>query len=485
MPRPRILLVNPNRMRPPIAPIGLEYVAAALARSGYEPVLGDLSFAVDWRQDLTANVEEVAPNAIGVTVRNLDDAYFASQDFVLETTRDVVAHIRGLTPAPVVLGGVGFSIAPKEILAYVGAQYGIAGDGEFAFPQLLDCLASDGDPATIPGAVFHTSGNGVVTMPPDLLDLVTMPTPRRRVADNPRYFTEGGQAGVETKRGCDQSCIYCVDPIAKGRRSRLRAPVSVVEEFQDLLEQGIDVLHLCDCEFNLPPEHARAVCEALIARGLGDKIRWYTYASPKPFDTDLAKTMARAGCLGINFGVDHADPDMLRRLGRRYGLETLRPVAHACRSAGLAVMFDTLLGGPGETKESLARALEFLRNTDVDRVGLSCGVRVYPYTPLARLVRHQGPLDSNPHLHGARENNDDLLRPVFYVDAAVGDDIHAYVWQLVKGDRRFLAADPRQSDRNYNYNDNSTLANAIRAGARGAYWDILRQLPDAHADAKA
>ena len=46
------------------------------------------------------------------------------------------------------------------------------------------------------------------------------------------------------------------------------------------------------------------------------------------------------------------------------------------------------------------------------------------------------------------------------------------------GEVRFLAADPTQADRNYNYNDNSVLSNAIRAGARGAYWDILRQLGD-------
>ena len=33
-----------------------------------------------------------------------------------------------------------------------------------------------------------------------------------------------------------------------------------------------------------------------------------------------------------------------------------------------------------------------------------------------------------------------------------------------------------QTAENYNYNDNQPLVEAIRRGARGAYWDILRQL---------
>ena len=31
------------------------------------------------------------------------------------------------------------------------------------------------------------------------------------------------------------------------------------------------------------------------------------------------------------------------------------------------------------------------------------------------------------------------------------------------------------ADKNYNYNDNSVLSQAIQSGERGAYWDILRK----------
>jgi len=471
-----VLMVNPNRMRPPIAPIGLEYVASALSRAGYEPVLCDLTFAEDWRPALTDAVGGAAPAAVVLTVRNIDDAYFASQDFVLETTAEMVRHIGSLTDSPVILGGVGFSCAPREVLGFTGAAYGVEGDGEPAVPALVDRIVSGGDAAEVPGAVFRADGEAIEVTQREPYDLAAMPTPSRRFVDNRRYFQEGGQAGIETKRGCNGHCVYCMEPMAKGCPVRVRPPAGVVEEFQDLLDQGIDVLHLCDSEFNVPPDHARAVCEALAAGGLGQRLRWYTYASPSAFDLELAQAMARAGCVGINFGVDHSDGAMLRRLGRDHTADDVARAVRSCHEAGLTVMLDMLFGSPGETRESIAGAVEFVRDLAPDRVGLSCGVRIYPGTALAQMVRAQGPLSSNPHLHGTIAGNEDFLRPIYYVEAAIGEEIHAYVSSLIQGDPLFLHADPAELDGNYNYNDNSVLAQAIRDGERGAYWDILRRL---------
>jgi radical SAM superfamily enzyme YgiQ (UPF0313 family) len=476
MNRRTVLLVNPNRMLPPIAPIGLEYVAAELERAGYDPILCDLQFAEDWATALTQAIGDVAPIAIGVSVRNIDDAYFASQDFILETTAAMIRHVQSTTDAPVILGGVGFSCAPREILEHTGANFGIAGEGEQSFPLLLQRVSAGTEVSDVPGAVFRDGRGRVVMTPPAPWDLSSMPAPSRRLVDNRGYFAEGGQAGIETKRGCSNPCIYCVDPVAKGASVRLRSPDSIANEYRELLELGIDVVHLCDSEFNVPAEHAHAVCEAFVHSGIASKVKWYTYAAPQPFDESLAQAMARAGCVGINFGVDHADPVMLSNLGRDYTTDDLRRTVQACRNTGIACMFDLLLGGPGESHETIATAIEFMREVNPDCVGLSCGVRIYPHTPLARIVRGQGALGQNPNLYGTTDNNDDFLRPIFYVDAQVGKDIHAHVSSLVAGDRRFFHADPAQVDGNYNYNNNSVLANAIRTGERGAYWDILRRL---------
>lgn len=471
----RILLVNPNRMLPPVAPIGLEYVAAGLREHGFEPILCDLAFAGDWRAALQASLAAVQPEAIGVSIRNLDDAYFASQDFILETTAGIIRHIRTLTGSPIVLGGAGFSIAPREILRFTGAHFGIAGDGEWAFPHLLKEVLTGRTPYDVPGAVYWASPDVVHEIAPERRDILRMPAPARRLADNPRYFAEGGQAGIETKRGCTQHCLYCVDPLAKGTQTRPRGTRSVIAEIEDLLEQGIDVFHLCDSECNTPPEPLHKLCDAIVHRGLGERIRWYAYAAPAPFDERLARQMAKAGCRGVNFGMDHAVPLLLERLGRAHSADDGKRAIAACRAAGLACMFDLLLGSPGETPETLKQSIAFAQEVGPDCIGLSCGVRVYPHTGLARLVRDQGPLNANRHLYGSVDDNTALLRPIFYIDAAIGEAIHEQVAALIAGDIRFFHAVPSEREANYNYNNNSTLAQSIRDGARGAYWDILRQ----------
>ena len=139
--------------------------------------------------------------------------------------------------------------------------------------------------------------------------------------DNGRYFAFGGQIGLETKRGCHRQCLYCADPVAKGSFVRLRDVRHIADEAKALLVQGIDMLHLCDSEFNLPRDHALAVCREFIRQGLGERINWYAYLSVVPFDKELAKAMQRAGCVGIDFTTDSAHAEMLKAYGQPYGRE--------------------------------------------------------------------------------------------------------------------------------------------------------------------
>ena len=82
----RVLLVNTNLMKPPVAPIGLDYLADSIRAAGHEPRLLDLCFS--------AVAGSFEPDVIGVSVRNTDDCYFASGAFFLPGIREVVASLR-------------------------------------------------------------------------------------------------------------------------------------------------------------------------------------------------------------------------------------------------------------------------------------------------------------------------------------------------------------------------------------------------------
>jgi radical SAM superfamily enzyme YgiQ (UPF0313 family) len=290
----------------------------------------------------------------------------------------------------------------------------------------------------------------------------------RRWVDNPRYFHEGGQAGIETKRGCPCPCIYCADPIAKGRKVVARPPGAVVDELEALLAQGIDHIHTCDSEFNIPEGHALDVCREIIRRDLGDRLRWYAYCAAAPFPQELARLMRRAGCVGINFGVDSGDPAMLKALKRNHTPEDILDAARSCQDNGMAVMLDLLLGAPGETRESITRTIELMRRAGPGRVGVAVGVRIYPETKLAAMVMPG-------ELRGGLIGGEDPLQPLFFIEPGVAPFIFDLLDELIGEDPRFLFFDPARPERNYNYNANQRLVEAIGKGYRGAYWDILRR----------
>lgn len=479
--RPTITLVNANEMRPAVGPIALDYVGAALEAEGWEPRLLDLTWAEDAEAAVRAHLREHDPILVGLTLRNVDDCYLASQYSCLPHAREMVATLRRHTEAPIVVGGCGFSVMPGPLVGELGADYGIAGEGEEALCRLARALSRGEDPGSIPGLAFR-DGDEVRCNQPQAADLAAMPLSRRGLVDNARYWREGGQGGFETKRGCDRACIYCADPVAKGRRVRLRRPDEVAQEVANLAAQGVVHLHTCDSEFNVPREHAMAVCEGMIEKGLGDRVRWWAYCVPDTFDDELGAKMVRAGCAGINFGADHGSDEQLARLGRNHRVADLERVARVCRERGIVSMFDLLFGAPGETREGVRVTIELMKRLEPSRVGISAGVRLYPDTPLAaRVIR--GPLPEQPGLAGQLEGNEDLTRPVFYIAPELGPELSAHIGELVDGDPRFFCPDPDADLTDYNYRENPTLTNAIRAGHRGAYWDILRRLEDGLAPA--
>jgi radical SAM superfamily enzyme YgiQ (UPF0313 family) len=313
--------------------------------------------------------------------------------------------------------------------------------------------------------------------PPAWPQTLDVPTQRDAI-DNAAYFRLGGQIGLETKRGCGRQCLYCADPLAKGPLARRRAPEAVADEVESLLAQGVDVLHLCDAEFNLPPEHARDVCDAMIRRDLGSRVRWYAYLAVVPFDEDLARRMRRAGCVGINFTSDSAHPAMLTTYRQPHGKDDLARAVRLCRENGMAVMLDLLLGGPGETPETLADSIAFFRSIEPDCIGAGLGVRIYPQTGMATHMASEGPLETNSAIRRHYDGPIDLLRPTFYISPLLGERPARLVRDLIAGDRRFFPPEEEGLEKgpqgDHNYNANQSLSDAIAGGARGAYWDILR-----------
>ncbi|MBC7104356.1 MAG: radical SAM protein, partial [Firmicutes bacterium] len=184
----------------------------------------------------------------------------------------------------------------------------------------------------------------------------------RQFLDNRRYLAEGGQMGLETKRGCEGGCIYCADPVAKGRTVRLRPWEQVAAEMENLLARRASTAFTCatrssTCWRSMPARSAVGWCGKDSAGACAGTLT----RPPDPSSPELARLMCAAGCAGINFGVDSPHPAVLRTLGRSFGPREVAGAVEACRRAGMACMVDLLVGGPGETPETVAATVGLVK----------------------------------------------------------------------------------------------------------------------------
>ncbi|UCC22493.1 MAG: radical SAM protein [Planctomycetota bacterium] len=477
-----LTLINTNRMVPVIGPIGLDYIAGSVSQSGIDAELIDLAFAEEPSEAIRGYFSNQQPELVGLSFRNADDCFWPSADWFVGGLKETIETIRSVTEAPVVVGGVGFSIFAKEIVEYTGADFGIRGDGETAIVELIQQLREGRKFSEVPGLIWREDGR-IRSNPAAWPSPIRLGTGRDFV-DNLSYFKKGGQCGLETKRGCNRRCIYCADPLAKGSELRLREPSEVADEIQSLLSQGIDVLHFCDSEFNIPRSHAAAICDELKRCGLGKRIRWYAYMSVTPFDEELASKMAQAGCAGVDFTGDSGSPAMLQTYRQQHNKDDLACAVRICQANDIVVMIDLLLGGPGETPQTVQETIDFIKKINPECAGAALGVRIYPGTGMGEIAAQELRKGKDSNIRRKYEGAIDLLKPTFYISDALGERPTELVRDLIGGDERFFEpavevegeTTEEVDGSNYNYNENLPLIKAIENGARGAYWDILRQL---------
>jgi hypothetical protein len=480
-----LALINANRLRPAIAPIGLEAVAGAAVSAGIQTTIIDLSWCQDASHGalattLATQFRDLDVQLVGVTMRNVDDCFWPSATSFVSQYLELVQCVRQVTDAPIVVGGVGFSVFARQLTERLGVNFGIRGDGEQAIVELYRHIDDPAAWPTIPGLIWSESGVWHVNAPDwsHWKQSRSAAAVSRTLVNNPRYFAVGGQIGIETKRGCPRKCIYCADPIAKGTQVRCKSPECVADECEALLAQGIDVLHICDGEFNVPRAHALSVCEELARRGLGEKLRYYAYLAVRPFDRELAVALRRSGCVGINFTGDSGNDAMLLTYRASHRKRHLEDARRICKEVGITCMIDLLLGGPGETPGTLRETIDWLKHVDPDCVGAGLGMRLYPGTQSTQLLGGEAALEGCPGILRRYAGPIDLVQPTFYVAPTLGSRPAQLVREAIAGDARFFPPNDEfdQQGDDHNYSDNQALTQAIARGARGAYWDILRQL---------
>ncbi len=214
---------------------------------------------------------------------------------------------------------------------------------------------------------------------------------------------------VQTRRGCSFDCTYCSTPNLEGRRLRTRSPETVARHIARAAEAGFRRFHFVDNTFNLPPSYALRLCGCLAS--LPVRIDWRAILYPHAVSEELVRAMARSGCVEVALGFESGNLSVLRAMNKRFTPDEVRGISQALKAHGIRRWGFLLLGGPGETADSVEESLAFADSLQLDMLNVRVGIRIYPRTPLARIALAEGVIAAG----------DDLLRPRFYVRPGHGN----------------------------------------------------------------
>lgn len=357
------------------APLGLEYVAAALRP--YAERIDLVNFGYE-RAPSVRRFFRPETDLVCYSVNWAKDLKFIHDD------------INALPPrVTTILGGRTVTEDPRQWLEECpNVDAVVCGDGEQAIAEI-----AEGRPWSDVAGLSHRGADGqLIHNPPRAnapLDDDLMPA--RDLRRQPYYLTSKGvSTGIKFdkiagSRGCPFNCKFCsfaVNPWGVKRCWAPRSPESIVREIEQM---DADLILFVDDLFTYQPDRVAEICDLLIAKGIRKNyiVNARTEIAKCP---DVLRKMERAGFLAMLIGIESTQDATLKSMGKGFNVEQLRQRFEVLRKSKMIINGYFIVGNIGETEEQMLSIAPFARSLGLDLILVS-RLRNEPYSGLAELVK--------------------------------------------------------------------------------------------------
>lgn len=436
----KIVLVNPPLTRQEAAgdlegvvnllpPLGIGYIAALLEQKGFTVKIVDcppLSLAHD---DLRKNLAIEKPQIVGFTATtiSIDSAIKAARN-----ARDV------LPDSLIVIGGPHVTALPEETMGAGAFDVAVLGEGEYSFLELAQRVRdASNDFADIRGLMYRRDGQLIFTGGRGYIDdLDSLPFPALHLFPPlsiyhpmPGNVRKMPYAQMMTSRGCPNQCTFC-DRKVFGRTFRARSPKNVVDEIEMLMKRlGVKEVKFNDDTFNVDIKRVVDICEEILKRNIN--VPWTCRVDANNLSPDLLKIMKRAGCWQIGFGIENADPAILKAIKKSESLEESKRTVQLVTECGINAKISFMFGLPGETEATIRKTIAFAKTLSADIVNFHIFIP-FPGTELFRTLSAQGAILHKNYQHYCQLNLPKDRHLPFVPEGLTEDQIRRFSSQAYK-----------------------------------------------------
>ncbi len=318
-----------------------------------------------------------------------------------------------LAPAAVIIaGGPAFTLFALRLMEEIPEiDFGLCGEGELAFTQILSQFPKI---QSVPGVIRRKDEEIIYNPNGPFISMDEIPQIDTK-SFSPKDYTAGNlyvaSMGIEGKRGCDLKCGYCLYPSLGGSRMRLRSPVIIADEMEQLHKEfDIKLFHFTDPVLNRPIEHFEGICKEILKRKL-KVVSWTGFFREDTFTEHNADLAQKAGLVACYFSSDALTSHGLSLLGKALTKEDILRASEITVKYNILTMCHFLVNLPFETKQHMEESEEMMdRILDIHSVCGNLGavilntVRLYPGARLTdRLIKSR-----------LIDPDIDLLYPVYY-----------------------------------------------------------------------
>jgi len=359
--------------------VAFVYLAGSLRAAGYDPVIYDAMSAWHTYDDIGQRIRDEKPDVVGTTAFT---AGIVDALKVLKLAKEVDPRIT------TIIGNSHPTYCYDEILNAPDnpVDYIVMGEGEETVVELMNCLASGGDPVKVRSIAFKQDGNVTVTPPrPFIKDLDSLPMAWDLV-DWKLYtykpMKDSILAIVSTSRGCSQKCSFCSQQLFWKRHWRGRSAENVVAELEHLRDTyGVNVVMFADETPTLDGKRWERILDLLIERRVGIKILMETRVDDIIRDEHIMDKYRLAEVDHIYVGVEATSQATLDTFNKNIKVEDSKRALDLINAQDIVSETSFVLGMPDDTPESMAKTLELAKYYNPD-MAFFLAIAPWPYSEI-------------------------------------------------------------------------------------------------------